>query len=675
MKNNSVKNGLIFLIIILFIVSSVMPMVFGFDSKIAEKDVFLENLAFACSHDGGSSKLEYYKLQLLQDWDEIKDDDIVNNVVESENVEVVKRSVGPLLSGGLMNSSWPMKCHDLHHTSRSLYSTAHITGLEKWRFYSDGWVEGSAVIDDDGVIYYGDFDWRLHAVFPDGTEKWNYEVNGMIWSAPAIAEDGTLYVGTYGDVLYAINRDGTEKWRFPSGDSISSSPAIAEDGTIYFGVMGPGWNKGRIYAVNPDGTEKWHYDTSDLIESDPAVGDDGTIYIGSMDNFLYAFYPNGTLRWRFNTGDEIHNHPSIADDGTVYIGSFDDYLYAINPDGTEKWKYHTEWGASGGIAIGEDGTVYVGTENVYAIWPDNGTTRWVFNLGSNGWVGESSPAISADGTIYIGTHLDGGGGDIIAINPDGTEQWRKRIAYKWVDSSPCIGPDGTVYIGSAYEMGRGYLHAFGIGELEADANGPYYGLVDEPVQFQGSSKGGYRPYSWLWDFGDTYTSEEQNPLHAYTSSGNYTVTLTVTDNTSNTSSNSTWAWIQTSNDPPNKPSITGETNGDVGTSYDYTVTASDPDESIIWYYVDWGDQSNTGWLGPYNNGQTITKSHKWTSKGTYNISAKAKDPYDAEGPWGYLEVEMPVNLQGSQMQSSQQSTKLLLFQILEKIMNHFPFGC
>ena len=53
------------------------------------------------------------------------------------------------------------------------------------------------------------------------------------------------------------------------------------------------------------------------------------------------------------------------------------------------------------------------------------------------------------------------GGEIIAINPEGTEKWRKRIANYYVDSSPCIGEDGVVYIGSTYDQGRGYLHAFG----------------------------------------------------------------------------------------------------------------------------------------------------------------------------------------------------------------------
>lgn len=37
------------------------------------------------------------------------------------------------------------------------------------------------------------------------------------------------------------------------------------------------------------------------------------------------------------------------------------------------------------------------------------------------------------------------------------------------------------------------------------------------------------PDTWFWDFGDGNTSTAQNPVHTYTSPGNFTVTLTVTD--------------------------------------------------------------------------------------------------------------------------------------------------
>ena len=47
------------------------------------------------------------------------------------------------------------------------------------------------------------------------------------------------------------------------------------------------------------------------------------------------------------------------------------------------------------------------------------------------------------------------------------------------------------------------------------------------VQFNDSSSGTVTSYSW--DFGDGITSSEKNPVHTYTSSGKYNVTLTVTN--------------------------------------------------------------------------------------------------------------------------------------------------
>jgi PKD repeat protein len=178
-------------------------------------------------------------------------------------------------------------------------------------------------------------------------------------------------------------------------------------------------------------------------------------------------------------------------------------------------------------------------------------------------------------------------------------------------------------------------------KLVSDADGPYYGVVNETVQFNGFAIGGFCPYHWEWDFGDTHTSGEQNPTHTYTNPGNYNVTLTVTDNGSNTAIDTTYAWIQDSNTPPIQPSIEGPPSGKAGTSYPYTFKATDLEGSIIWYYIDWDDGFNTGWIGPFNSGETITRSHKWDSQGTYTIKAQAKDPYNDESPWGELEVTMP----------------------------------
>ncbi len=66
----------------------------------------------------------------------------------------------------------------------------------------------------------------------------------------------------------------------------------------------------------------------------------------------------------------------------------------------------------------------------------------------------------------------------------------------------------------------------------ANANGPYSGTAGVAVSF--SSAGSNDPdgsiASHAWEFGDGGTSTAANPSHTYAAAGNYTVTLTVTDN-------------------------------------------------------------------------------------------------------------------------------------------------
>lgn len=52
-------------------------------------------------------------------------------------------------------------------------------------------------------------------------------------------------------------------------------------------------------------------------------------------------------------------------------------------------------------------------------------------------------------------------------------------------------------------------------------------LVNEPVQFNDATLG--QVIAWEWDFGDGTKSNEQNPLHTYTKTGKYTISLKTFD--------------------------------------------------------------------------------------------------------------------------------------------------
>ena len=484
-------------IISLLILSAVAPIGLGLDIK--ESKVILEPLNY-----------DAFSMYEIYGYNPVEDVEVEPNSknIESKEIESYKHLIEP--SDGPMDSPWPMYCHDARHTGRSPYSTDNNQGIEKWRIRMNNWIEGGPVLSNDGTIYFGCFDYFLHALYPNGTEKWKRNVGDWVWDSPAIAEDGTIYVGSENSRLYAINPDGSEKWSVGTGDSIFSSPVIAEDGTIYLGNFGK-----KIVAINPNGTIKWNYNTDDYISSCPAISNDSTIYIGSHDNYLYALYSNGTLRWKFKTGNKIYGSPSIADEGTIYIGcSWDSYLYALNPNGTLKWKYK-DAGTPNNPSIASDGTIYCGyLDKLVALNPE-GSLKWKFDIGDNRYIGTSSPAISADGTIYFGTHIgETQGGEIIAVNPDGTEKWKKKIANRWVESSPCIGDDGTIYIGSSSDnvngMSYGYLHAFGPQESNYPPESP---MIEGPTSGKINSK---------YTFTLLSTDPDRNPISYYVNWGDGT---------------------------------------------------------------------------------------------------------------------------------------------------------
>ncbi len=74
------------------------------------------------------------------------------------------------------------------------------------------------------------------------------------------------------------------------------------------------------------------------------------------------------------------------------------------------------------------------------------------------------------------------------------------------------------------------------GVLSADFTySPSSPLAGQPTTFTGTASGGTPPYNFAWDFGDSSSATGSTVQHSYSSSGIFTVTLTVTDNTSNES--------------------------------------------------------------------------------------------------------------------------------------------
>ena len=116
--------------------------------------------------------------------------------------------------------------------------------------------------------------------------------------------------------------------------------------------------------------------------------------------------------------------------------------------------------------------------------------------------------------------------------------------------------------------------------------------------------------------------------------------------------------IESFNQPPNTPSIWGDGQFpgfqfiQPNVEYTFTVVASDSDGDDVYYWIDWGDDTNSGWLGPYHTSVPITQNHTWTETLDIQvIQVKAKDIHGAESGWGKLWIiiikneNVPLNYQ------------------------------
>jgi hypothetical protein len=113
------------------------------------------------------------------------------------------------------------------------------------------------------------------------------------------------------------------------------------------------------------------------------------------------------------------------------------------------------------------------------------------------------------------------------------------------------------------------------------------------------------------------------------------------------------------NNAPLTPTIDGTKKIKKDVQYEYTFTTTDPDGDDVYYWVDWGDGANTGWIGPYASSAIASANHTWTKKDKFTIGCQAKDAFGATSDWAYYTVSAP-------------RARLITFRFLDYFPNAFP---
>jgi len=415
-------------------------------------------------------------------------------------------------------------------------------------------------------------------------------------------------------------------WDFQTDFMIETSPVVV-DGRVYIGA-----DDHYLYCLNADtGKNIWKYYISDCAEYNGCTVHNGKVYTPVYYGYLYCINADtGTLIWTFNGGSSSVSFVSVTDD-KAYFGS-GEKIYCLDADtGDELWNYTTDGHISRfSCPAIYDNNIYIGsTTTLYCLYTNNGTKLWdAYLYGINGVL---TPAI-ADGKVYV----SGASSYLYCLDAEtGDELWDAHISTL---SSP------TVAYGNVYFTGNRGSYCLNAETGEQIWNSPYGSITysspaiadgkfyvgDDNSLFCLDTETGER----LWDYKVTTHYLHISPAIAY---GRVYM--------AGTTSGKIYCFEDPSK-PPTPPTIAGPTSGVLDQNIEFTISATDPEDSDVEYYVEWGDGRYKDWFGPYKSDKEITITSSWYKTGTYDIRVKARDEDRLVSKWSepfpITIVEAPV---------------------------------
>ncbi len=344
--------------------------------------------------------------------------------------------------------------------------------------------------------------------------------------------------GTYSVTLEATNTDGTTE--LVKTDYITVNPAVTLEagGVIEGGEMSDGsaWSINYLNtATGNEPTLTW----DDIIHT-PSAGQDGALYI------------EGDAPGGQNAQVAIYQAVTLSTDSIYY---FDAAFKDFDNDLQNTWA-----------------EAYVGSEPVTGEDYNSGETRFLLSDLTT-WSGDCNPA-GLDGTFSLSSCNYNG----FIPDSNGTYYFVVRIG-SWEGGDFQIAID---------ELS---LKAYRLKPITAFSADMPTGFVPLTVNFNDKS---VFAESWAWDFGDGSSSTEQNPTHTYDIIGQYTVSLTTTNEIGDSTITKT-NYI-TVNDKPALPAGEKLYGGNMENPNFWTITNLNASAipTATWNYT---DDSPTGGVG------------------------------------------------------------------------------
>ncbi|KAA0002212.1 MAG: hypothetical protein FE046_00255 [Thermoplasmata archaeon] len=449
--------------------------------------------------------------------------------------------------------------------------------------------------------------------------------------------------------LFANDTSSPWEWTFtfPDGEGYYEFYTIAEDNAGNVEGAPPSADENAGYdATAPtssvDAMPYWHTSASTVINASASDSLSGvkkvTLYYRvSIDNSTWGSWiqfspPDYAAPWQFSftfTGSGYYQFYTVAEDNASNVES--PPVSADEEAGADLQAPSTGISASPsyGNAISPSSIITISASDAmsgvagtyYRIW--NGS--WHPSPGTG--VGKDNNFSSYSGSFSLtmpGINYVEYYSDDVAGNQEATHNYTYNV-----DVSP-PSLSNIVAVPSSQTAG-GYVNV----SCTAEDTGAGIAGVYLEVIYPDSS---FANFTMNYIHCTTYYRSE-----VYNIVGTYNYTIYAKDNFGNAVKSAVYHFTITSaNSPPNTPSQpSGPTSGVTGVSYTYSSATTDPNGDNVYYFFDWGDSSNSGWVGPYSSGFTGSASHAWSSAGTYYVKVKAKDTNNAESGWSnYLTVSI-----------------------------------
>jgi uncharacterized delta-60 repeat protein len=514
---------------------------------------------------------------------------------------------------------------------------------------------GNVYVTGKSKISTYHYDYTTVKYDTNGNEKWTKRYNGP---------------GNGDDAAYAIAVDGVGNV-YVAGESTGSGWTGADYATIKYDANGnvvwiaryngPGNRDDSAYAIALDGTGNVY--VTGKSEGYGTDEDYATIKYNAAGNQVWVVRYNGPVN-----EDDSANAMAVDDRGYVYVtgksegsGRNDDYLtikygdLKANFSGTPTSGYSpltvqftdastgniTNWSwnfGDGGTSISQNPSHVYNTSGTFTVTltvtgPGGSTTETKTNY--NIVVTEAPPVANFSGTPATGYRpltvqfTDGSTGNITSrswtFGDSGTSTAQNPSHAYTTTGTFTVSLTVTGPGGSDIETKTGYIVVTEAAPVANFSGTPATGYRPLTVQFTDGSTGNITSRSWT--FGDGGTSTAQNPSHAYTTTGTFTVSLTVTGPGGSDIETKT-GYIVVTEAPPVANFSGTPTTGNRPLTVQFTDASTGNITSRSWTFGDGGTST------------AQNPSHAYNATGTYTVSLTVTGPggSDTETKTGYIVV-------------------------------------